>query len=223
VPTSVLVSTLVALLSIWVGQVFARQTADRQKSQELRTAIVVEISAKATRLLIAARKPPLADYKPAAVNDGLLDRWTEDADVLAAKLRVYFPKKIQERWLELRNAASSFVLAAMDLPEAKKRHAGESWKQVLQAFRDAKLDPEDQDMNLILSFQAVQNVDAQVSDWPEAVASDVAERSLSPESAVVALDLALRDAFRHFTDEILYARLAGFSTTRGDLVSDLLP
>jgi hypothetical protein len=48
VPTSVLVTVMVAALSVWLAPALTRQRDDRQKAHELRVAIAEEVIAKGT-------------------------------------------------------------------------------------------------------------------------------------------------------------------------------
>jgi hypothetical protein len=52
VPTSVLVSLLVAILSILVGPAFARQWEDRQKARDLKAAIADQIATATARTVV---------------------------------------------------------------------------------------------------------------------------------------------------------------------------
>jgi hypothetical protein len=149
VPTSVLVSVLIAGLSVWVAPALTRQWDDRQKARELRVAIAEEVIAKGTRVIYAATKPPLPGYKPAADYKAMLAQWLEDSAVLKAKLRAYFPKDVGARWETFDESyAQQLRKFAIALPAAAKRHAGETRFELTRYFFRKSI-PDDVDRSLV--------------------------------------------------------------------------
>jgi hypothetical protein len=179
-----------------------------------------EIVVKCTQMIVAAGKRPARDQS-AAVDEGLLNRWDEGAAVLDAKLKAYFPDELEPSWRQLRRAIESFTRATTELQEARKRHGGESMDQVIRALRNPEFASED--YALIDDFsRALGGPPGDELTVITPVAADVTRAGI-PLSATENAKAHVRDLLDRFIDDVLSAHLNGFSTTRRDLLRDLLP
>jgi hypothetical protein len=217
VPSSVLVTLLVALFSVFVGPAFVRQWDDQQKSRELKAAIADEIAISTARTLAAgvsvarahdrdARRERLADAR---------NYWRPAALRIETKLRAYFPASMAGAWEQFASDVDDFLVNVC----AKASPPGEGFGDLTDADRRA---------NIAGWFEAV----ARAQPLPTSVRSirfsEIAAAATLP-SAEERADVveAGGDSMLAKTDTItavlFAAHPAGFSTTRTDLLHDLLP
>jgi hypothetical protein len=242
VPTSVLVTLSVALLSIWVAPAFARQWDDRQKARELKVAFAEDLISEATAVISAATKPPLPGFQPAADYDVVLNRWTKRSAVLQAKLRAYFPDDLARDWSDFRLFMEHGLIAfASALPEAQKRHADDEGEKLAEMYEPVLVSPygewdvDSRDQNLAVFFSIIIN-----RSFREGLSEKERQQGLRNKSAALAdavtneppggaaavfqdMQIWADEELAEFTDRLLTAHLTGYSTTRGDLLRDLLP
>jgi hypothetical protein len=249
VPTSVVVTVLVAAVSVWVAPALTRQWDDRQRARELRVAITEDVIVKGTRAIYAA-KAPLPGYKPAADYNALLAQWYQETAVLEAKLRAYFPKHMADQWARFSNAyvEQVFYLAQLDLPNAQKRHVGETTDQIRRRLERLRGLPEKELGNLndgefadLVLYEHVfeiatgtvepqKPIEEHADILVEGLASTLDTTPTKSEEAagqaeeliVEIRSVGVRE-LRSLTDQLLSAHLTGFSTTRRDFFRDLLP
>jgi hypothetical protein len=238
VPTSVLVTVLVAGVSVWVAPALTRQWDDRQKARELRVASAESVIAKGTQVIYAATRPPLPGYKPAADYDALVAQWYEDSAVVKAKLRAYFPTDISDRWDRFDdNFVYPLLEIAKRLPAAQKRHAGETHDQLTDRFKGLINVPlNESDLADARLVQYVMNISlasfkeiapgttvARLDSWIDSLA-DAVETPPAENNYFVFLEQAAATSnLEVLTDHLLSAHMTGFSTTRRDFLRDLLP
>ncbi|HET8653604.1 MAG TPA: hypothetical protein VFM13_13670 [Gaiellaceae bacterium] len=248
-PTSVVVTVLVAAVSVWVAPALTRQWDDRQKARELRVAITEDVIVIGTQAIYAA-KAPRPGYKPAGDYDALLAQWYQQTAVLEAKLRAYFPKHIADQWARFSSAyvEQAFYLAQLHLPDAQKRHVGETAKQIRRQFERLRDLPENEIAGLdeggfadliLYSFvfeiatgtvEPQKPVDERADILLEGLASTLDTTPAKSEETVAQAEelmveirtVGVRE-LRSLTDQLLSAHMTGFSTTRGDFLRDLLP
>lgn len=224
------------MLSVFVAPAFVRQRDDRQKARELKVALAEDIIAKATPVVYTATKPPVG-YKPAADFEAMLEQWIEESAVLEARLRAYFPNDIAAEWDYLdEGLIRSLLEYAKALPEAQKRHAGQRWQQLWKIYTPAfagnaeNIDTRDWYLGIYLSNIGGQDK-VRTEGWPqllaEIVANDPKHSFLQGIGAEATLRLDIQRTaetrLADFTEHLLSAHMNGFSTTRGDLLRDLLP
>jgi hypothetical protein len=208
VPTSVLVTVLVATLSVWVAPALTRQWDDRQKARDLKVSLAQEISTGTARTLgdgIAAAMVG-DDVRP------ILTAWEVARLNVEAKLRLYFGDAITQRWHDystsVRMLVRTFQLNAPLLRAIAQEHASRveraaTYNSLTRSLGEVGVDRDDA-----------------LWDIPRLITSPiVANRDLGTELLKTEF---LRRADVLMTD-LLRSHPAGFSTTRGDLLHDLLP
>jgi hypothetical protein len=112
VPTSVLLTLLVAVMSVLVGPAFARQWEDRQKARELKAAIADEIASATARTLGAgvyvARAQQAQARRDRFVNARAF--WRPASLRIEMKLKAYFPASMADEWKQLVLKIDDFLL-----------------------------------------------------------------------------------------------------------------
>ena len=227
VQTPVIVTVLVALFSVWVAPAFTRQWDDRRKVGEMKAALAEEIATTTART-VAAGMEISRSVRPKARLDSweAADaRWRLDSFRMKMKLTAYFDPGISEDWTEFSADLRDFLflcdlvppgggargyLASSEPPDRAERvdQASLLLENISKRVRDVTKEP----MFLVSSPEdARQLAKALVSD---ASARDVQLDNISNEVFAIA-ELQ--------TATVLGAHVKGFSTTRGDLLHDLLP
>lgn len=222
VPTSVIVTLLVAALSVWIAPAVTRQWDDRQKERQLKAAFADEIAAASARaltagLIVAATDRPLVRRDR---HDTAKARWEGDALRISMKLTAYFGPEISRRWAAFNENMALFLdichwarsyndehshthyVASID--EALRRIASR-WKRMPRVRGD-----------LVLETSRPEQISTQAS-W---LASG------APVDRDQALDTVKAWLLRQTEEEtaaVLATHPAGFSTKREDLIDDLLP
>jgi len=227
VPSSVVLTLVVALLSVWVAPAFARQWDERQKARELQAALAQEVAVATT----AAIGDGLAALTGAESLDPMAaaKEWDTARARLEAELRAYYPEDdMIERWYQtsmdiadLQRLAPAchelFVMAGFDQPR-------ELFQEPLA--REFLID-------LLYERPASRNDKLPSGTWERAEKRgdnyarwvfSAREKGLDPVRFLAKL---LRRMFALRVDatlaQILETTPDDFSTTRRDLLRDLLP
>jgi hypothetical protein len=112
VPTSVLLTLLVAVLSVLVGPAFARQWEDRQNARDLKAVIADEIAAATARTVGAgvdvARAERAQVRRHRVVNARAF--WVPASLRIETKLRAYFPASMATEWERLVSDVDDFLV-----------------------------------------------------------------------------------------------------------------
>lgn len=225
VPTSVLVTLLVALLSVWVGPAFARQWDDRQKANELKAALAEEIATTTARTLAAGLEVSRSE------DAERLDRW-EEADArwqiarfsMKMKLAAYFGPAAGEDWDQFANDVRNFLFICDLAPAGERARAYVPWVRPDPAMRQSTtaelLDP------IVVRVEEVTPKGEDlvynredVSDWAASITSNEKLRDTELEWLMGYLFVLAEQQ----TAAVLDAHAEGYSTTRRDLLRDLLP
>ena len=137
VPTSVLVTVLVAVLSVLVAPAFARQWDDRQKVRQLRAAFAQEIATGTARTLATGvaiariEDLRLRGERSAAARGA----WDVRRLTVEMKLRAYFPQKVAARWSEYGEGMTQFLAAAeLAVQERPNVHLTAQFSSATAAF-----------------------------------------------------------------------------------------
>jgi hypothetical protein len=217
VPTSVLVTLLVALFSVFVGPAFARQWDDQQKSRELKAAIADEIAISTARTLAAgvyvARAQDRDDRLERLAN--ARNYWRPASLRIETKLRAYFPARMAAEWEQFSSDVDDFLLNVC----AKASPPGQGSGDLTDADRRA---------NIAGWFEAVGRSQPLPQSLRSVRFSEIAAAATlrNPEERADVVE-AGGDSMLAKTDTItavlFAAHPAGFSTTSGDLLRDLLP
>jgi hypothetical protein len=222
VPTSVLVTLFVALLSVWVAPALARQWDDRQKARELQAALAQDVAAStATAIGDALSVLTGTESRDATA---LAREWDIARSRLEATLRAYYPLSVIGRWYETSENIADLHRIAPDCHELLVAARGEPRfnyeVSLAQYLQDLFWEPEaDYYVPPPGDYKRSVDLSAKYADW--VFDARVVE---NPEDRLATLlrRLYARRVNRTLRD-ILETTPRGFSTTSGDLLRDLLP
>jgi hypothetical protein len=225
VPASVLVTVLVAALSVWVAPAFTRQWEDRQKARDLQAATAELISAGSASAL--GETLALADAPPDDVNIQRVRReWLVTRYRIQARLDGYFSSRSSMQWKAHAELVSRMidVIRLADHPERASERASE--RCIGRDFYPC--------VRMFALNDAIRGFNAAESLWwrtrggdQDFLTSYVVPEDFSPAGlrayvAEYASEYILQSV-GWVTDDVLNETPRGFSTTRRDLLHDLLP
>jgi hypothetical protein len=207
-PPKTLVLTVVgALFTLWVLPAFTRQWEDRQKAREIQSALVEEIAIASSEAHAAASAGTLGTNADAA-----WDKWQVEQNKVEARLRAYFGANVVDEWTLYADAQGAVLaIAGIDSDYASPwvvKPLPTSASIVIQAHVDTLLKAPGTER---WSRPSIDN-DYFASADPSLRASAVgyAQDDLANSRSIVIAS-------------ILAASPHGYSTSRRDLLSDLLP
>jgi hypothetical protein len=217
---SPIVLTLLGIaLSAWLLPAIARQWQDRQKAQELKAALVTDMASSTARIL-ASSEAHRAGRSPTRSGD-----WLRRSLEIEARLRAYFPKSILHTW-----QLYSFFVGYID-PGARSDARTLEYNE---AALERSFETEAQRLLTYLAALAPA-LNTRTSSGQRYVTSIIVEypslspgfrRELQRESGLEAyreFQAVFLDLESEIADEVLAAGPKGYSTTRGDLLRDLIP
>ena len=220
VPTSVLVTILLAAVSVWVAPAFTRQWEDRKQARELQAETGEQIARAAAitanRLTIARTQPEFLD---------VLSEWRVAQTRIGAKLRAYYGPTLRRDWEQFDEAvtsaiwASSLICCLSDPWGSLKR---------VKANMIAEVD------GLLKAIGKVQPLLAptlppNVNRWRASVEAyaHIQRQELGRSYRLVGMTAKLAGLIVAMSggviDELMTSDPEAFSTTRRDLLRDLLP
>jgi hypothetical protein len=232
VPTSVVVTFAGIALTAWLLPAFTRQWDDRQKAQELKAAIVADMTSATAPALVGGEAiwadPPRKVNRLKIAND-----WARSSLVVEARLRAYLPQRIVAAWqiytwmvdrfvAGKRGQAQAALLSAdkslhdEEQPTHLDPDAASAAAHVLDIGRLAHRGPSFEAAGR-LEQSALLGVEDALEPYLE-ISEDASETSTvtDVQSTIVAFQEEL-------TREVLAAHANGFSTSGRDLLNDLLP
>ena len=223
VPTSVIVTVVVALMSVWVAPALTRQWDDRQKARDLQVSLVGLVSTATAQIQrdFSALLNSSAPAPPYNVTDPItnrepwdIPRWQQIVDDwgvmklnVATRLRLYYGDEAERAWDEYAEAA--FAVGRLAAIEATTSD-GNIWDLHLPGAAE-----EEDYLGPLMQPIGVPRSDM-IAFYLEEHKS---ERILLIEELFERLSVRV-DAM---VDMIASRRPTGFSTTRRDLLRDLLP
>lgn len=204
-PNSVVFTLVGALFTLWVLPAFGRQWEDRQKARELQASLIEDIAVASSEAEATAEAATNRKDVEAASNE-----WQVEQNKVDARLRAYFGASIVDDWKRYADAQGSVL--AMALIDSDNAHPwvvnplGTVEKAVMQAHIDTLLKaPGDH-------YWSRQYLD-------EFAGPDPALRGL----ALTYAQDDLANSRSIITASILSDSPRGYSTSRRDLWSDLIP
>jgi hypothetical protein len=129
VPTSVLVTVLVAGLSVWIAPAFARQWDDRQKARELQAEVADQIGIAVAQTAVGLGALVESTRGPQDVQQ-FRERWLSRRLRIDARLRAYFPPPVLKLWagyVTLVGGLTTMALTVRDpdlSPRARRESVG---------------------------------------------------------------------------------------------------
>jgi hypothetical protein len=218
VPTSVLLTLLVAVLSVLVGPAFARQWEDRQNARDLKAVIADEIAAATARTVGAgvdvARAERAQVRRHRVVNARAF--WVPASLRIETKLRAYFPASMATEWERLVSDVDDFLVNVC----ANAAPPGQALA--------SNLTDDDRRANIAGWFEYMSRRQPLPRSLRLFTFSEVARTATGDNAEARARIIEDGGAWMFArTDEmtaVLFgAHPAGFSTSRSDLLRDLLP
>lgn len=225
VPSSVLLTLLVALLSVWVAPAFARQWDERQKARELQADLAQDVAVATA----AAMGDGLAALTGATSLDPMTaaKEWDTARARLEAELRVYYPgDPVIQHWYQTSMDIADLQRIA---PECRE-FFGMAFGQPREIFEGPLA--REYLIHLFYEKPASRNDKLPRRTWERAEKrGDNYARwvfnARQKQDPVRFLAKLLRRMFAQRVDttlaHILETTPEGFSTTRRDLLRDLLP
>jgi hypothetical protein len=216
VPTSVVVTLLGAAATVWLAPAFTRQWDDRQAARELKVQV-------AEHGLISAFKTIRDGARLAEGRGGyeaILGRWREAELRTELKAKAYFEGSIVDDWQSADQHVRYFLLISEDIAAARveARHLPAD-----QRFRHRY----DRISTRLSLLKAPTPEDVGRAPTPDDV--DEAAHKLADDEAgeraegMEQVKTWILSKIETAADALLSAHPSGFSTTREDLLKDLLP
>src|SRR5262245_34456769 len=204
-PKSFVFTVVGALFTLWVLPAFARQFDDQQKARERQSSLIEEIA-------VASSEADAAATAATSGADGTAawDKWQVEQNKVDARLRAYFDADVVDEWARYADAESSMLaIAGIDSDYV------DPW--VVKPL------PADATMVIQAHVETLQKAPGTAS-WTRKYIDDFA----GPDPALrgLAIEFAqddLAESRSIITASILAASPRGYSISRGDLLSNLLP
>jgi len=230
VPRAVLVTVLGFALSAWLIPAMTRQWDDRQKEHELKAGLVSDMASVSARALLGG-EAVWSGHPTARARGQFENDWELATLGLEARLGAYFPRSVVTGWEIYAWAIDRFIDARSGSASAALQDA---------VLSGAPLDPRVADTTAyllaMLPIRPGRGPTFGVSaNTPKSDAKDISllQKMLSPElgryeqtapyAKWTKFEKQLLDVEHAVADQVLRSHAAGFSTTPGDLMHDLLP
>jgi hypothetical protein len=220
IPTSVLVTSLVAALSVWVAPAFTRQSEDGKQARQLQAQLAEQIALAsadlAHRLNSLARAGEIPLHRVSEQSQSVRDYWEIRQAPIEAKLRAYFSQEMRSQWLTFDNIVKREVTL---FKFAKFASAVPSNSSTAHAYRSAASD----------ELSRITPLTRSIGVEPPFTQKEAREFSIgdlkSPLGRLATLSLItwMREVADTIIDRLLTEDPGAFSTTRQDLLRDLLP
>jgi hypothetical protein len=217
-PKSLVLTVVGALFTLWLLPAFTRQWEDRQKARELQASLIEEIAVASSEAegaaeagasgLDADSEAVAAATAGAIVTDAQIawEKWQVEQNKVDARLRAYFDLNVVDAWTRYANGQSSVLaIAAIDRDYATKPLPTFA-ASVIQAHIDELLKAPGTEVWTLKFIDDFAGPDPSLRE----LAITYAQDDLTNSRTIV-------------TESILADSPRGFSTSRGDLLSDLLP
>jgi hypothetical protein len=209
VPTSIVVTLLGALLTVWLAPAFTRQWDDRQTARDLKAALAEDMVSSAARTI--REGAPLAEGRGRF--DAILGRWLESGLKVQVREKAFFAAPIVQRWKDMIQDVKYFLIACDDVARTL----------------DQSLDMRPRGAAAVATYRHQRIADSLKLLAPTQAQADSAALQLAsplPTTRAAGMDDVKSWMFAEVeavTDELLSSQPSGFSTTRADLLHDLLP
>jgi hypothetical protein len=209
VPTPIVVTLLGALLTVWLAPAFTRQWDDRQSARDLKAALAEDMVSSAARTI--REGAPLAEGQGRF--DAILGRWLESGLKVQVREKAFFAAPIVERWKDMIQDVKYFLIVCDDVSRTLGQSQG-------MRPRGAAAVADYRYQRIADSLKLLAPTQAQAESAALQLASPLATTRAAGMDDVKSWMFAKVEAV---TDEVLSAQPSGFSTTRADLLHDLLP
>lgn len=217
-PKSVVLPVVGALFTLWLLPAFTRQWEDRQKARELQASLIEEIAVASSEAEGAAETGASglganSESDAAATKSGIVtdpqvawEKWEVEQNKVDARLRAYFDADVVDAWKRYAWAQSSVLaIAQIDRDYATKPLTPFA-ASIIRTHIDTLLDAPGTEVWTLKFRDDFAGKDPSLRE----LAITYAQDDLSNSRSIVS-GLILEDSPR------------GYSTSRRDLLSDLLP
>jgi hypothetical protein len=229
IPTALLVTFVGIVLSAWLLPAFTRQWDDRQKANELKVALVSDIATASANAMGDAGQIRAEGNR--SLRARAVRAWAVATLELESRLRAYYPPELVVKWKVFSYAIDRYLGRRVDgsfgdsrvfdpisvrdwlLYDLPKTTAGESIE--VADVMSALLDVDDSSARRFLTSD-----ERSVLRYAKIYGG---ERKLSLQAAYRKLGSALTGLNALIIDDVLHGHPAGYSTTKRDLIHDLLP
>jgi imidazolonepropionase-like amidohydrolase len=216
VPTSVLLTVLLAALSVWVAPAFTRQWEDRKQARQLQAQIAEQVALATADLGQRINSFARAENLTGLTESELVkEYWQLKQAGIDVRLRAYFSPDMRLVW----RTFNEFVEHEIGVVEMTKYvppgDTGDAYESEKDWVEDLL-----QQMN---SLGRASGVEPPFGDPAEASEAWMARYESDPASAMGMLFAWMRGFVDKIVDRVMSEDPEAFSTTRGDLLRDLLP
>ena len=219
VPTSVLVTLLVAALSVWVAPAFTRQWEDRKQARQLQAQIAEQIALATANLaeridstvIASGLKNDHPDDNRILLDDqAIKDYWRIRQTRIDAKLRAYYSPAVRSLWLEFNDVIAYEIAVVREARLAEVVFGQARWRPYIVRNLEA--------ITLLShKFGVAETLNIKTT------ADDLLGRELLRRHAIERLIAWVGDIEDKVIDRVMTEDPEAFSTTRRDLLRDLLP
>ena len=207
VPSSVIVTLLIAAVTVWLAPAFTRQWDDRQAARDLKARLAEDGVVSAFKTIHVGAGLAQGDGR----YDEIVARWKEQALRIETKAKAYFANSTaEEDWWNADASVSYFLFASDDLAKIR--------------IEASYLDPRDRLHHIASRIAGDLDGLAPTADDRDRVTRLLA--SDKPNEFAEGMEQVKKwalGAVETAADGLLSAHPSGYSTTRRDLLSDLLP
>jgi hypothetical protein len=221
VPTPVILTLLGIALTAWLLPALTRQWDDRQKAQELKTALLTDMARASASVIVGSRHPIIRG--PSGSNQARIEKTLDDWELAGVeideKLSAYFPSTVASEWHAYRLLVEG-TFGAWMLQEriaANPRRAAFADREVSGAF--------DQGLRDSRAFlpsgrhKVLEGVELGETEG----GSPYDDHRLIRTIWYVDVENILLQAEHTIATHLLAANPQGYSTTWGDFFRDLIP
>jgi hypothetical protein len=215
VPTSVLVTLLVAALSVWVAPAFTRQFEDRKQARQLQAQLAEQVALATADLGQRINSFALADLKGRGVANerhAIKDYWQVRQARIDARLRAYFSQETRTLWLRF----NELVEREIELVKDAKYTEGGIPADAIRHEASYNLDE-------LARLGRAFGVERPFSEPEIALRELLTNSSRLRVPFIRSLVVWMRGIEDKIIDRVMTEDPEAFSTTRGDLLRDLLP
>lgn len=216
VPTSVLLTVLLAALSVWVAPAFTRQWEDRKQARQLQAQIAEQVALATADLGQRINSFARAENLTGLTESELVkEYWQLKQAGIDVRLRAYFSPDMRSVW----RTFNEFVEHEIGVVEMTKYvppgDTGDAYESEKDWVEDLL-----QQMN---SLGRASGVEPPFGDPAETSEAWMARYESDPASAMGMLFAWMRGFVDEIVDRVMSEDPEAFSTTRADLLRDLLP
>lgn len=253
IPTSLLVTLIGIVLTAWLLPAFTRQWDDRQKAQQVKSAVVTDMAQATADALTGGRRllfHPVKGGSYAVMFDpppGVSERWSKDSFRIEATVRAQLSGRVAELWHQYSVLVESLLVAASGL--------GDFSSGLQSTTYYTRVSPENPETRLPRKvLNGLPGFDKTLNDLNDLVYERIRtiRQVVKQRAAIKKMDLLLERGWSSPPEKALiaggdlrekYARMAarllklegtvaghvqaahvrGYSTTTGDLLHDLIP